>query len=276
MSVLCFRCTIGIGVATSPNYKPTGFYERIFEMKKTVLITGSSRGIGKATATLFARNGYRVIINYHQSKEAAEQLCTKLNQEGCETICLYADVSKRNEVEALVEESVRHFGEIDILVNNAGIAEMKLFTDIEESYWDRIFEVNVKGMFHCCQCIVPSMISRKSGKIINISSIWGLVGASCETHYSATKGAILGFTKALAKELGPSGIQVNAVAPGAVYTDMITGLDQSILDQVKEETPLGVIGLPEEIAETIYFLASQKGDLYTGQVFSPNGGLVIT
>lgn len=244
-------------------------------MKKTVLITGSSRGIGKATATLFARQGYRVIINYYQSKEAAEQLSATLNQEGCNTICLYADVSKRNDVQALVEQAKRHFGKIDILVNNAGIAEMKLFTDIEESYWDRIFEVNVKGMFHCCQCIVPSMISRKSGKIINISSIWGLVGASCETHYSATKGAILSFTKALAKELGPSGITVNAVAPGAVYTDMISGLDQSILNQVKEETPLGVIGRPEEIAETVYFLASEKGDLYTGQVLSPNGGLVI-
>lgn len=245
-------------------------------MNETVLITGSSRGIGRAAAILFAERGYRVVINYFQSEEAALSLSRQLNEKGCRTLALHCDVSDRDQVRRMVEETEKAFGPIDILVNNAGIAEMKLFTDITPEYWERIFAVNVNGIFHCCQAVVPSMVSRKSGRIINISSIWGLVGASCETHYSATKGAILAFTKALAKELGPSGIRVNAIAPGAVYTDMIAGLDPQILEQVKAETPLGVIGSPEEIAETIFFAASQNAALFTGQVLSPNGGLVIT
>lgn len=245
-------------------------------MNETVLITGSSRGIGRAAAILFAERGYRVVINYFQSEEAALSLSRQLNEKGCRTLALHCDVSDRDQVRRMVEETEKAFGPIDILVNNAGIAEMKLFTDITPEYWERIFAVNVNGIFHCCQAVVPSMVSRKSGRIINISSIWGIVGASCETHYSATKGAILAFTKALAKELGPSGIRVNAIAPGAVYTDMIAGLDPQILEQVKAETPLGVIGSPEEIAETIFFAASQNAALFTGQVLSPNGGLVIT
>lgn len=245
-------------------------------MNETVLITGSSRGIGRAAAILFAERGYRVVINYFQSEEAALSLSRQLNEKGCRTLALHCDVSDRDQVRRMVEETEKAFGPIDILVNNAGIAEMKLFTDITPEYWERIFAVNVNGIFHCCQAVVPSMVSRKSGRIINISSIWGMVGASCETHYSATKGAILAFTKALAKELGPSGIRVNAIAPGAVYTDMIAGLDPQILEQVKAETPLGVIGSPEEIAETIFFAASQNAALFTGQVLSPNGGLVIT
>lgn len=245
-------------------------------MNETALITGSSRGIGRAAAILFAERGYRVVINYFQSEEAALSLSRQLNEKGCRTLALHCDVSDRDQVRRMVEEAEKAFGPIDILVNNAGIAEMKLFTDITPEYWERIFAVNVNGIFHCCQAVVPSMVSRKSGRIINISSIWGMVGASCETHYSATKGAILAFTKALAKELGPSGIRVNAIAPGAVYTDMIAGLDPQILEQVKAETPLGVIGSPEEIAETIFFAASQNAALFTGQVLSPNGGLVIT
>lgn len=245
-------------------------------MNETVLITGSSRGIGRAAAILFAERGYRVVINYFQSEEAALSLSRQLNEKGCRTLALHCDVSDRDQVRRMVEETEKAFGPIDILVNNAGIAEMKLFTDITPEYWERIFAVNVNGIFHCCQAVVPSMVSRKSGRIINISSIWGIVGASCETHYSATKGAILAFTKALAKELAPSGIRVNAIAPGAVYTDMIAGLDPQILEQVKAETPLGVIGSPEEIAETIFFAASQNAALFTGQVLSPNGGLVIT
>ncbi|MDO4721105.1 MAG: 3-oxoacyl-ACP reductase FabG [Peptostreptococcaceae bacterium] len=245
-------------------------------MNETVLITGSSRGIGRAAAILFAERGYRVVINYFQSEEAALSLSRQLNEKGCRTLPIRCDVSDRDQVRRMVEETEKAFGPIDILVNNAGIAEMKLFTDITPEYWERIFAVNVKGIFHCCQAVVPSMVSRKSGRIINISSIWGMVGASCETHYSATKGAILAFTKALAKELGPSGIRVNAIAPGAVYTDMIAGLDPQILEQVKAETPLGVIGSPEEVAETIFFAASQNAALFTGQILSPNGGLVIT
>lgn len=244
-------------------------------MSKTILITGASRGIGRAAAILFAEKGYRVAINYFENKKLAEELSQELNRKGHQAIAIGADVADQDQVQAMFCQVEKVFGPVDILINNAGIAEMKLFTDIDPDYWDRIFDVNVKGIFHCCQRALPSMISQKKGKIINIASIWGLVGASCETHYSATKGAVISFTKALAKEVGPSGILVNAVAPGAVYTDMIAGLGADVLDQVKEETPLGVIAKPEEIAETIYYLASDKGDLFTGQIISPNGGLVI-
>ncbi len=244
-------------------------------MKKTVLVTGSSRGIGHAIAKKFAEQNYNIIINYLESEEKAFALRDEILAAGGSAIAIRADVSKLDEVTQMVETSNRTFGKIDVLVNNAGIAEMKLFTDIDPAYWDRIFDVNVKGMFNTCHAIVPQMIAARSGKIINISSVWGLVGASMETHYSATKGAIISFTKALAKELGPSGITVNAVAPGAVMTDMIADLGDEILDYVKQETPLGMLGAPEQIAEMVFFLADKTGDYITGQIISPNGGYVI-
>ncbi len=244
-------------------------------MKKTVLVTGSSRGIGHAIAKKFAEQNYNIIINYLESEEKAFALRDEILAAGGSAIAIRADVSKLDEVTQMVETSNRTFGKIDVLVNNAGIAEMKLFTDIDPAYWDRIFDVNVKGMFNTCHAIVPQMIAERSGKIINISSVWGLVGASMETHYSATKGAIISFTKALAKELGPSGITVNAVAPGAVMTDMIADLGDEILDYVKQETPLGMLGAPEQIAEMVFFLADKTGDYITGQIISPNGGYVI-
>ncbi|MEY8304747.1 elongation factor P 5-aminopentanone reductase [Anaerosalibacter bizertensis] len=244
-------------------------------MKKTVLITGSSRGIGRATAKKFAKEGYNVIINYYKSKDEAYSLLDEVLSFGANAIVVQGDVSDRKQVEEMFRKSYEKFRNIDILVNNAGIADMTLFTDITGEQWQRIFDVNVNGMFNCCQCVLPKMISEKSGRIINIASIWGLVGASCEVHYSATKGAIISFTKALAKELGPSNILVNAIAPGAVDTDMIGGVSEEIREVLKEETPLGVIAKPEEIADVIYLLSTEETKLITGQVINPSGGFVI-
>ena len=244
-------------------------------MKKTVLITGASRGIGRATAEKFAIEDYNVIINYYKSKDNALSLLEHLLSSGANAIAIQADVSNRKQVEQMFKESYKKFGKVDVLVNNAGIADMALFTDITEEQWKEIFAVNVNGMFNCCQCVLPKMISEKSGRIINIASIWGLVGASCETHYSATKGAIISFTKALAKELGPSNILVNAVAPGAVDTDMIAGVNEEVLEIIRSETPLEVIAKPEEIADIIYLLSKEETKLITGQVINPSGGFVI-
>ena len=237
---------------------------------KTVLITGASRGIGAQTARIFAENGYRVIINYNKSKDAAEVLAKEL---GASIIC--ADVSQKSDVELMFSQIQNEFGGVDILVNNAGIAQAKLFTDITEEEWDKMFSVNVKGIFNCTKAALPYMIHKKSGKIINISSIWGITGASCEVHYSASKAAVIGLTKALAKELGPSGITVNCVAPGVVETDMCALLSPEDISALKDETPLGCIGTPDDIAKTVLFLASGGGDFLTGQVISPNGGMVI-
>lgn len=244
-------------------------------MSKTVLITGASRGIGAETAKQFARAGYRVAINYYTHREAAETLQKELENVGADCAAFCADVSDRIQVDAMVRQITARFGQIDVLVNNAGIARQKLFTDITADEWRQMFAVNMDGMFHTTQAVLSQMIRRKSGKIINLSSIWGISGASCEVHYSASKAAVIGFTKALAKELGPSGVAVNCVAPGVVSTEMNANLDPAAMDALCEETPLGRIGSPSEIAGLILFLASEQGDFITGQVISPNGGIVI-
>lgn len=245
-------------------------------MPKTILITGAARGIGRAIAEKFAQHGYNIIINYNESRGLALAYETELKERGINALAIHADVSDPVQVKEMLRIANEKFRQIDVLVNNAGIAEMRLLTDIEESMWDRMFAVNVKGMFLCTQAVAPQMISAKSGVILNISSVWGLVGAAMETHYSATKGAVLAFTKALAKELGPSGIRVNAIAPGAVMTDMLAPLSSDILDMVADETPLGVIGTAEQIADAAYYLASDSGCYVTGQVLSVNGGYVIS
>ncbi len=239
---------------------------------KTALITGASRGIGRAAALRLAEDGFRVIINYHTSKGEAQSLLDELNARkfpGCAAV--QADVSDRAQVEKMFALA----GGVDVLVNNAGIAQQKLFTDLTEQDWDRMFDVDVKGIFHCCQCALPYMIHRKQGKIINISSMWGQVGASCEVHYSAAKAAVIGLTKALAKEVGPSGIQVNCVAPGVIATEMNAQLDESTLCGLKEETPLGMLGAPEDIAAAVSFLAGENSRFITGQVLGVNGGMII-
>lgn len=245
------------------------------EHMKTVLITGASRGIGKGAAVLFAQKNYNVVINYNNSEKEAALLEESIKSFGGSAVCIKADVSKSDEVKNMVDEVQRKFGGIDVAVNNAGISEQKLFSDITYDDWSRMFDVNVTGMFNVCKSVLPWMINQKRGKIINISSVWGMVGASCEVHYSASKAAVIGFTKALAKELGPSNIQVNCVAPGVIKTQMNAGLDTETIEALKQETPLGVIGDPVDIANTIYFLASDKSNFITGQVISPNGGFVI-
>ena len=175
----------------------------------------------------------------------------------------------------MIRSSNEKFGHIDVLVNNAGISQQKLFTDLSDDDWDKMFDVNVKGVFNCCQEVVPDMIRRHSGNIINVSSIWGIVGASCETHYSASKGAVQSLSKALAKELGPSNIRVNCVAPGVINTRMNSDLCAETISSLKEETPLGVVGEPDDIANLILFLASDQSKFITGQIVSPNGGFVI-
>ncbi len=245
-------------------------------MTKTVLITGASRGIGAATAIYFAQNGYNVGINYHLNKEKAEEVLKTVESFGQKGLLLQCDVSKKEDVETMIDTMTKTFGGIDVLINNAGISLEGLFADITEEEWNHLFSVNVGGMFHTISAVLPQMIGRKKGSIVNISSIWGICGASCEVHYSAAKAAIIGATKALAKELAPSGIRVNCVAPGVIDTDMNKRLSAEDLDALKEETPLGTIGSKEDVAKTIYFLASDTlSPFTTGQIISPNGGFVI-
>lgn len=243
--------------------------------KKTAIITGASRGIGRATATLFAQNGYNVVINYCNSEKDAVELQNALCEHGFSCMAIKADVSNEGQVKNMFLEAEQTFGNIDVLVNNAGIAKQQLFTDVSYEEWQRMLDVNVSGVFNCCQCALPGMIRRHSGKIINVSSIWGIVGASCEVTYSTTKAAIIGLTKALAKEVGPSNINVNCVAPGVIDTEMNSTLDEQTIAGLKDETPLCKIGSPMDIANTILFLASDRASFITGQVISPNGGFVI-
>lgn len=240
---------------------------------KKALVTGASGGIGKAVARQLKDFGYFVFLNYCRSKARAEALADELNAGEREptAAAVQADVSDRAQVEAMFALT----GGVDLLVNNAGIAQQKLFTDITEQEWKRMFAVDVDGVFHCCQCALPYMIHRKQGKIINISSMWGQVGASCEVHYSAAKAAVIGLTRALAKELGPSGIQVNCVAPGVIRTEMNAGLSPDTVRELSEETPLGKIGTPKDIAGAVAFLASEQANFVTGQVLGVNGGLII-
>lgn len=240
-------------------------------MAKTALITGGSRGIGAAAARSLTRDGWQVAINYCHSREAAETLAASLPGASA----LYGDVSDAAQAEELFRQAEKRLGRIDLLVNNAGIARQELFTDTTEETWDRLFAVDVKGVFLMSRAVLPGMIRRHAGSIINISSIWGLVGASCEVCYSAAKAAVIGMTKALAKEVGPSGIRVNCIAPGVISTEMNASLPTETLSSLREETPLGILGAPEDVAEAIAYLASEKSRFITGQVLSPNGGFVI-
>lgn len=241
-------------------------------MKKTVLITGATGGIGMALAEAFFEAGYKLVLHYYRNEQCAERLKAIYGEDA---VIIKADVSVRAEVEAMIEQAVCKLGHIDVLVNNAGIAQFRQFQDITEEEWDRMFSVDVKGVFNCTQAVIGGMLERKSGRIINISSVWGITGASCESHYSAAKAAVIGLTKALAKELGPSGITVNCIAPGVIETRMNAALSGSEIDMLKEETPLGQIGRPSDVAEAALYLAGNGGNFVTGQVISPNGGFLI-
>ncbi len=244
-------------------------------MKKTVIITGASKGIGAATAILFAQKGYNVVLNYNDSFESASLLARSLTQNGFSVMPFKANVANRLEVELMVKEAVYRFGSVDVFVNNAGISLSGLITDIDEIDTDRIFDVNLKGVYNGCRAVTPVMVEQKYGKIINVSSMWGEVGASCEVAYSAAKAGVIGLTKALAKELAPSGITVNAVAPGLIETGMNSNYSVEELSSFVDEIPLGRMGSADEIAAAIYFLASENADYITGQVLGINGGYVV-
>ena len=238
---------------------------------KTAFVTGGATGIGKACAIALNQQGYNIVICYNKSEEQAKKLSSSLEN----SIALKADLKDEKQVNAIVSEAMNTFGSIDLLVNNAGIAEQKMFCDITISDWDNMFDTNVRSMFLTCKAVLPHMISKKHGKIINISSMWGQVGSSCEVHYSASKAAIIGFTKALSKEVGLSNINVNCIAPGVIATPMNNNLTEETIADLKEETPLNRIGTPEDIANMVVFLSAEKSNFITGQIIGINGGMVI-
>lgn len=245
-----------------------------FMGKKTVLVTGASGGIGSAIVRAFA-DSCCVAVHYNKNREKAENLCRELNSAGAVTAPFGCDVSDSNQVSSMFEEIKKQLGPVDILINNAAIAQNKLVIDVSDNEWRDIIGTNLDGCFFCCREALKGMVYRQSGVIINISSIWGIAGASCEAAYSASKAGIIGLTKALAKEYGASGIRVNCIAPGVIDTEMNSNLSEEDMEDLKEQTPLGRIGNPEEIADLAEYLASDKASFITGQIISPNGGLVI-
>ncbi len=245
------------------------------KIEKTVLITGASRGIGAASARRFAKEGYAVGLHYYRSEDKAVALAEELRAAGAEVLLLCADIREETEVHAMVAEMLAQYGRIDVLLCNAGEGHFGLFSDLDYATFRQVFSVNVDGMYHCIQAALPQFIARKDGVILTMASMWGLVGASCEVAYSASKGAVIALTKALAKELGPSGIRVNCIAPGLIDTEMNAHLAPDAIAAIQEETPLGCVGQGADVAETALFLASPASAFYTGQVFSPNGGFVI-
>ncbi len=241
---------------------------------KTAVITGASGGIGSAIAAKLASDGYNTILNYNKSQSKAEKLCEHLVSQGFNAVTFKADVSQSEEADALIAFAAKEFGSADILVNNAGIAQQKLFTDITDEDYDRMFNSNVRSVFNCCRAALPYMIHNKWGRIVNISSMWGVCGASCEVHYSASKAAVIGLTKALAREVGPSGITVNCIAPGLIDTPMNAALDKETIKSLCEETPAGRIGTPDDIASAVSFFVSDGASFTTGQVLSVDGGFI--
>lgn len=250
-------------------------YFRGLIMSKTVLITGASKGIGATMAIMYAEKGYNVVMNYNNSVQSAVLLQKSLKESGYNVIAYKANVKNRMEVELMVKETIYRFGSIDILVNNAGIANQGLFTDLSEQEWNDIIGVNLTGTFNCCQAVLPHMINQKSGSILNISSMWGEVGASCEVAYSASKAAIIGLTKALAKEVGPSGITVNCITPGLIDTAMNQNLEIDTVAEMLNNTPLGRMGTTNDVANAALYLTSEDAGFITGQVLGVNGGFVI-
>lgn len=242
----------------------------------TVLITGASRGIGAATARLFAQQGWNVAVNYRKNEQAARELVGELTALGVRAVAIGADISDPEQAAQMVEGTIRELDGLDALVCNAGIAlPQQLLTDTTDEQWRAVFSTNVDGMFYTIRAAVPHFVRKKAGRIVTVSSVWGLTGGSCEVAYSAAKGAVIAMTKALAKELGPSGITVNCVAPGVIATDMNSHLDKDSLDALRQETPLERIGTPEDVARSIFFLSSPGSDYITGQVLQPNGGIYI-
>ncbi len=241
-------------------------------MAKTAVVTGAAKGIGRATAKSLADGGFSVAVVYNGSKDAAEEL---LREIGGGAKMYKCDITSPEAVNNTVKEILKDFGKIDVLVNNAGIAQQKLFIDITDGDWSKMLNTDLSGAFYFTRAVLESMLRYKNGKIINISSVWGQTGGSCEAHYSAAKAGIIGMTKALAKEFGLSGITVNAVAPGVITTDMLSKFSESELEELKDKIPLNRLGTPEDVANAVSFLASEKADYITGQVIGVNGGMVV-
>jgi len=245
-------------------------YAKMFlgDFMRNIIVTGGTRGIGKAITKAFLDNGDRVFAIFEKNIDKAKET------EKLGAITIKADVGNGEDIKKIIDE-VHKYGKVDILINNAGISQIKPFADITEDDWDRMFSVNVKSAYLMSKAVLSDMLKTKKGKIINISSIWGQTGASCEVHYSASKAAMIGFTKALAKELGLSGITVNSIAPGVIDTDMNKEIDEESLKEIVEEMPITRVGTPKEVAESVMFLASEKANYITGQVISVNGGMYI-
>lgn len=244
-------------------------------MSNTVLVTGASRGIGKSIALLLAQGGYNVAVNFINSDEAAKAVVDEIKDLGGNAAAFRADISDETQVEEMFNEIKSSLGNVTALVNNAGIASQKVFTDISGAEWERMLSVNLKGAFNCSKAALADMIKSKKGSIVNISSMWGQTGGSCEVHYSAAKAGIIGLTKALAKEIAPSGITVNCVAPGIITTDMMSGFSENDINDMCADIPLGRLGTPGEVASAVRFLLSEDAAYITGQVLAVNGGIVI-
>ncbi len=238
---------------------------------KTVVVTGASKGIGRAVAKEFANNGYNIVICYNHSISAAQELLAEISGI-TRAIAIRVDVSKEDEVKNMIDITKNTFGTIDVLVNCAGVSDTRLLIDSTKEDYDFVFDTNMRGAYNTCKLVGREMLSNQSGKIINISSIWGVLGGSCESVYSASKGAIIAFTKALAKEFGPNGINVNAVAPGFIQTDMTKNVTEEIKQEIMDNSALGRLGTPEDVAGVVSFLASEKSEFITGQVIGVDGG----
>lgn len=239
-------------------------------MKKTIIVTGASRGIGAAIVKMLAKEDYNIVLNYNKSEEIAKKMQEEFTKQGKNVEIFKADVSKREEVKKLIEFTINKFKKINVLINNAGISQTRLFTDITDEDWNNMLNVNLNSVFYMTQEIVPYMIHEKEGCIINISSIWGITGAACETHYSVAKAGVDAMTKSLAKELGPSNIRVNSIAPGIIDTDMNKYLSDEDLANIEDEIPLGKVGNPETVAKCVKWLI--EDDYTTGQIIGINGG----
>ena len=245
-------------------------------MNRSVLITGASGGIGVALCREFAKNGYDVAIHYNSSEESALNLKAELeSQYRVKAVPIKADLRNSDDVKALAETALKEFGKIDVLVNNAGLAYLSLFQLADDSKVKELFDVNLMSAMSLTKELLPSMIRNQWGRIINISSMWGIAGASCEVHYSTTKSALIGFTKALAKEVGPSGITVNCIAPGYIDTKMNSSIDENSANEIVEATPVGRKGRPEDVSPLAVFLCDDKAEFITGQVISVDGGYGI-
>ncbi|MBR5496655.1 MAG: SDR family oxidoreductase [Clostridia bacterium] len=243
--------------------------------RKVAVVTGGASGIGEASVRRLCADGFSVVINYCSSEAKANALASELSFKGFDVMTAKADVADSAEVNEMIEKVSADFGTPYILVNNSGIAQQKLFTDITDEEWQRMISVNLTGVFNCCRAVLPYMIHEKNGRIINISSMWGQVGASCEVHYSAAKAGVIGLTKALAQEVAPSGITVNCIAPGAVETKMMSSFSKEDIDALCEEIPLMRLGRAEEIASAVSFFACEGAGYITGQILGVNGGMVI-